>query len=185
MPSKKQTHEPSVSSVRVKEKTGKDWRSWFTALDKHGAKSMPHKSIAQLLKAKYELSGWWSQMVTVEYERSRGLRERYQTSDGYSVGATKTIAADVAELFAASADLVQRKKWFPKGAFKASSQTKDKYLNGSWQGTARLNIGFYAKGKGKSQIAVQVSKLPTRTAVESARRAWKAALTKLQKKIEG
>jgi Domain of unknown function (DUF4287) len=185
MPTKRQTYVPAMSDTAVKEKTGKDWRSWFATLDKAGAKSMPHKAIAQLLRSTYEMSGWWSQMVTVEYERARGLREMHQKSDGYSVGATKTIAADVADVFAATANRTQRKKWFPLGTFKASSETKNKYVNGSWRETTRLNIGFYAKAKGKSQIAIQVSKLTTKAAVESERRAWKSALAKLQNQMEG
>lgn len=32
---------------------------------------------------------WWSQMVTVMYEQSRGLREKHQRADGYAVSASK------------------------------------------------------------------------------------------------
>lgn len=65
-----------------------------------------------------------------------------------------------------------------------SSQTKDKYFRGSWNGSARLEIGFYAKEGGKAQIAVQVNKLAKRDEVERERAAWKAALRKLQKLLE-
>ena len=71
----------------------------------------------------------------------------------------------------------------PKGAFKASSQTRNKYLNGEWK-RARVNVGFYAKGADKAQIAVQVNKLASKEEVERERATWKAALAKLQAALE-
>jgi hypothetical protein len=53
-----------------------------------------------------------------------------------------------------------------------------------WKQGTRLEIGFYAKGTGKSQIAVQVSRLARKGDVEPVRHAWKAALTKLQTLLE-
>jgi hypothetical protein len=53
----------------------------------------------------------------------------------------------------------ERRKWFPTGAFEPSSHTRNKYLRGRWEQGARLEIGFYARHPGKSQIAVQVSHL--------------------------
>jgi hypothetical protein len=45
-------------------------------------------------------------------------------------------------------------------------------------------MGFYAKGQGKSQIAVQVNKLAKRADVERERKVWKASLEKLQSLLE-
>jgi hypothetical protein len=123
-------------------------------------------------------------MVTVEYELARGLRVRHETASGFSVSASKTIATSLASLYAATARAEQRKQWFPKGTFELSSQTQDKYFRGSWNKTARLEIGFYAKENGKAQIAVQVNKLAKRSDVDRERAAWKAALAKLQKILE-
>lgn len=183
MPSKASVHTPSMSDAAVKAKTGKDWAGWFSTLDKAGAMKLQHREIAALLHGKLGVPAWWSQMVTVEYELSRGLRERHQKSDGYSVGVTKTIATSLSKLYAATVDAERRKQWFPQGAFKASSQTRNKYLNGEWKG-ARVNVGFYAKGD-KAQIAVQVNKLANKEAVERERATWKAALARLQAVLEG
>jgi hypothetical protein len=184
MPARKNAYVPAMSDSAVKAKTGKDWTAWFNALDKAGAKKLPHKQIAELLHEKHGVPGWWSQMVTVEYELSRGLREKHQKSDGYSVGATKTIATTLSKLYEATVDTDQRKTWFPKGMFKPSSQTKNKYFNGEWKKSARLNIGFYAKGEGRAQIAVQINKLIEKAEVEHEREIWKAALAKLQSSLE-
>jgi hypothetical protein len=78
----------------------------------------------------------------------------------------------------------QRRKWFTKSAFEPSSRTKDEYCRGSWNKNARLDFGFYAKGTGKAQIALQIRKLTEKTDVEIERKAWKAAVVKLQELLE-
>ncbi len=173
-----------MSDAAVKAKTGKDWPTWFGLLDRAGAAKLEHKAIATLLATKHAVPGWWSQNITVEYERARGLRERHEVAGGFAVAVTKTIATSLSALYEATADTARRKKWFPKGAFKLSSQTKDKYFRGAWKGHARLEIGFYARSAGKAQIALQVRKLPKKTDVEIERAEWKAALAKLQGMLE-
>ena len=82
-------------------------------------------------------------------------------------------------LFAAATDAGTRKAWFPRGAFVETSKTKDKYWRGTWKKDARFEAGFYAKGAGKAQIALQLSKLASAADVEKERAAWKKALEKL------
>ena len=173
-----------MSSAAVKAKTGKDWAGWFGALDKAGAAKLDHPAIARLLSEKHRVPSWWCQMVTVEYERSRGLRDRYETSSGFSVAISKTVATSLPNLYEATANATKRKKWFPNGAFEPSSQTKEKYFRGAWKKKSRLEIGFYAKGAGKAQIAMQVSKLAKKGDVEIERAAWKKALGRLQELVE-
>ena len=185
MPLDTQAYVPNMSDTAVKAKTGKDWAAWFGALDRAGAAKLKHPQIAQLLHEKHGVPGWWCQMVTVEYELARGLRVRHQTATGFSVSASKTIATSLSALYAATANAAKRKQWFPKGELEPSSQTQDKYFRGSWNGTARLEIGFYAKEGGKAQIAVQVKKLAKRADVDRERAAWKAALVKLEKLLSG
>ena len=175
---KKGAYEPSMSDEAVKAKTGKTWPQWFAALDKAKAHMKSHDEIAGIVE-KLGAGRWWHAMVTVEYERARGLREKHQTASGYSVSVSKTVACDLGDLFAAASGEALRKKWMPKGKFVESSQTKDKYWRGSWNGDARLEINFYAKGEGKSQITIQVNKLKEKDAVEVERAAWKAAAEKL------
>lgn len=175
---------PAMSDSSVKEKTRKDWATWFTTLDQEGAAAMDHKTIVRVLSDKYAVPSWWRQMVAVEYERARGLRVPHQTATGFSVAISKTLAADISRLYAATADVALRKKWFPPGEFDASSKTQDKYCRGSWNSTARLEFGFLSKGESKAQIAVQVSRLRSESDVEAERAAWKAALLKLQSLLQ-
>jgi hypothetical protein len=173
-----------ISSAAVKARTGKDWETWFNLLDHAGAEKLGHTATAELLVRRHGVPGWWAQNVTVEYERARGLRERHQTPSGYNVAVTKTISSGLGNLYEAAANASTRRKWFPRGAFEVSSQTRNKYFRGPWKKTARLEVGFYAKGPGKAQIALQVSRLASRAEVEATREKWKKALSKLQTLLE-
>lgn len=64
-----------ISTEKVKMRTGKDWGEWFGILDQLGAKEKGHKATAKHLSEKYHLSGWWSQVVTIRYEKEKGYWE--------------------------------------------------------------------------------------------------------------
>jgi len=169
---------PSISDEKVKAATGRGWMGWFVILNKMGA--TPHKDMARALHEKHGAPGWWCQMITVEYERARGGRQKHERPDGYSVSITKVMPVGLPALFALATDPKTRKRWFPPGAFEETSRTKDKYWRGKWKKDARFEGGFYAKGTGKSQIALQLNKLADAQTVEKERAAWKKALTKLE-----
>ncbi|HEU4747184.1 MAG TPA: hypothetical protein VFS56_01695, partial [Gemmatimonadaceae bacterium] len=89
----------------IKEKTGCPWELWVKALDYHGAAEMSHREIASLVHTKYKVSGWWSQAVTVGYERIKGIRARGQRLDGsYEASKSRTYNVPVKTLFDAWAD---------------------------------------------------------------------------------
>lgn len=81
---------PKISDEAAKKATGKNWKQWFALLDKAGAKNMVHRDIARMLRGKYKVRDWWSQMVTVEYEYARGNRIIGQTETaGFEIGVQK------------------------------------------------------------------------------------------------
>jgi hypothetical protein len=172
-------YQPAMSDLAVIAKTGRSWSQWFRLLDRSGATRMDHKSIVKLLAARHGIGPWWRQMVTVEYERARGLRVRNQNALGYSVSISRTLGADVRRVYAATSELRTRRKWFPIGRLKITSRTENKYLRGAWNGEGRIEINYFDKGGGKAQVVVQVSRLSHEEDVERERSAWKRALLKL------
>ena len=180
---KKSAVKPMMTDAGIKAKTGKGWDYWFPALDKAGAAKLDHHAIAELLEAKFKTGPWWGQMIAVSYERARGIRAMNQNCSGdFSVSVSKVMPAGLAALFQAAT--VDPRKWFPKGSFVESSKTTDKYYRGAWKKDgARLEINFYAKGREKAQIVVQVNKLAGNDAVEREREEWKKAIAKLQAQV--
>ena len=56
---------PMMTDAAIKAKTGKDWATWFKALDKAGAAKLDHKAIAQIARDKLGAGRWYGQMVAV------------------------------------------------------------------------------------------------------------------------
>jgi hypothetical protein len=170
-----------MTDAGIEAKTGHDWSYWFARLDKAGAAKLDHKAMVALLRDKMDAGRWWGQMIAVSYERARGIRAENQKCDGeFAVSVTKVMPVGLSVLFAAATDARTRKDWFPSGKFEETSKTKDKYWRGKWKTDGRLEVGFYAKGPGKAQIALQSNKLSDPSAVEKERAAWKKALERLQ-----
>jgi len=167
-----------VSDDAVKAKTGKDWAGWFAVLDKAGAKKMPHRDIAELLHAKYKVPAWWCQMVTVGYERARGLRKMHQKAGGFSASCSRTIAAPVGALFRAWQDPARRRRWLAE-KFTLRKATRNKTLRITWPDATNVEVYFVPKGRAKTQIAVQHDKLPNAAAVTKRKAFWSARFAKL------
>ncbi|HUO97762.1 MAG TPA: DUF4287 domain-containing protein [Rhizomicrobium sp.] len=172
-------YQPSMSDLAVIAKTGKSWQQWFRILDRAGATRLDHTAIVKLLRTRHDIGPWWRRMVTLEYERARGLRTGHQTAIGYSVSVSRTMRTDVAALYGATSQLRRRRRWFPKGTFKLSSHVENKSFRGAWNGEARLEINYYERPEGRAQIVVEVNRLPRQEDVERERSDWRRALLRL------
>ena len=166
---------PMMSDAAITKRTGKGWEQWFAALDKQGAGKRDHAAIASLL-VKMGLTPWYAQMVSVSYERARGIRAANQKCDGeFSVSVSKVMNVPLPRLFKTATG----GGWFPKGGFQETSKTADKYWRGKWKG-GQISFYFYAKGADKAQITVDSGKLAGEAAVEKERADWKKAVARLE-----
>lgn len=90
-----------ISDDAVQRATGRTWDEWIRWLDERGATAMSHKEIVVLLREQGGVeSGWWQQMVTVGYERAKGLRVEGQTAEvGFEIGVTRTVPLPPGEVW--------------------------------------------------------------------------------------
>jgi len=162
-----------MSDAIIKEKTGCSWERWVKSLDYHGAAEMSHRDIATLIHEKYKTPSWWTQTVAVGYERIKGLRARGQQRDG-TFGATKsrTFNVPVSELFNAWMDASVRKRWLDGARVKFRTATAPKTMRLDWTDGSIIAVGFTSKGKSKSAVALEHSKLPDRDAVKAVKDYW-------------
>jgi hypothetical protein len=169
-----------MSDAAIKEKTGCTWEKWVKSLDYHGAEKMSHRDIAQLVSKTYKVPSWWTQTVTVGYERIKGLRARGQRRDGsYEATKSRTFNVPVDALFDAWNDTRKRNEWLTGATVKVRSATKPKYLRLDWNGNSIIAVGFLSKGSTKSSVAIQHSKLPDRATADSLRKYWSDQLENL------
>lgn len=175
---------PTISDEAVSTATGKSWDEWFRLLDEAGAGQMTHKEIVALLEPYDHVSGWWQQSIAVAYEKARGLRETHEHADGYSVSASKTIAAGAEAVFAAWQDEATRTRWLAD-QMTIRKATPPKSLRITWHDGSHVDVYVYPKGDAKSQVSLEHRKLPDRDAAERQKTFWKAALEGLKAALEG
>jgi hypothetical protein len=169
-----------MSDEKIKAKTGCTWDRWVYALDRKGAEKMVHRDIVALVNEKYKIDGWWSQTVTVGYERIKGLRARGQRRDGsYEAGKSRTFNVPVTALFDAWADASVRRRWLNGKSVKVRTATAPKSMRLGWSDGSIIAVGFMAKGKTKSSVALAHTKLPDRETASRLKEYWSERLDAL------
>jgi uncharacterized protein YndB with AHSA1/START domain len=170
------------SDATIKQNTGCTWERWVKALDHVEAFTWSHREIARHIQEKYKTDGWWAQTVTVGYERIKGLRAIGQRrSGGFEASKSKTYSVPLARLYRAFSDSRTRSRWLPGVKLTIRSATPEKYLRITWPDQTSLSIGFLAKGKGKSQVAIAHEKLPDQAAASRSKQYWAERLEQLEK----
>ncbi len=106
----------ATSDDTIRERTGRGWEEWFDLLDEQGMADRTHREIARWVA---ELLGvvplaWGPQAVTISYERARGGRAVGQHPDGFTITATRTVAAPAERVFDAFVDGAARGSLAPR-----------------------------------------------------------------------
>jgi hypothetical protein len=161
------------SDELIKAKTGCDWDRWVKALDYAKAHEWPHREIARHIHEKYKIPGWWTQTVTVGYERIKGLRAIGQRRDGgYEANKSRTYPVPLARLYRGFSDKRNRAKWLPGVDLTIRTATKDKSMRITWPDGTSVVVGFLSKGNGKSSVQVQHGKLSDKAAADKVKAFW-------------
>lgn len=186
----------AVADAKVLERTGHDLGHWFGVLDTFGAVRHGHTAAARHLREAHGVDGWYSQGITVAYERARGVRAVNQRVDGKfgaSVSKTVPLAADAVAAWFTSPR--RRTRWTATldsvlarllAAAVKGTAPKGLWLHGSGQYRCRdrwadgvFQLMLMPKSGDRTTVLVEHSLVATRTGVEHYRRQWRAALTAL------
>jgi hypothetical protein len=173
-----------VSDDAVRAKTGRGWTEWFRLLDAAGAKRMTHREIVALAGERYGAGPWWRQMVTVSYEQSRGLRDVHQVASGYTAGVSRTMAAPCGALAAAFENARVRASWLRSTRFTVRSGMKGRVMRFDGPAGTRVEASFTARGADRSTVTVEHTRLAGAAAVAKSKALWRAALDRLQARLE-
>src|SRR5262245_7284762 len=169
-----------MSDAAVKDATGCNWERWVWALDRVEAHTWPHRKITEYVRSKYKTPDWWTQMVTVGYERIRGLRQIGQRrGGGYEASKSRTFAVPVAALYRAIATPRARDKWMPGVQHTVRTRQPNKSLRITWEDGTPVDFWLVSKGAKKSTVQVQHGRLPDRAAVDRIKAQWSERLDSL------
>ena len=174
-----------MSDARINQQTGHGWQEWVRLLDAAGAATMAHRDIARIVHDKFGVADWWSQTVTVGYERLKGLRDRGQRRGGsYEASKSKTFDVPIASLFAAWADDATRRRWVDAAATSVRTATPSKSMRLQWPDGTIVAAWFTAKGARRSNVALAHTKLPSKHAMEQSKTAWGTRLERLARLLD-
>lgn len=200
------TGTPALDDASVRAATRKSLPEWFAVLDAAGGPAKGRRALLQHVHALVDQDDWWATTLVVEYERARGVVEKDGRPKGYSLCATKTIAAGPDVVCAAWLDAGVLARWFgaqaevqaevggtianadgDRGVFTRIRPGKD--LRIQWQdprhgpGT-EVEVLFQAKGQGKTTVLVNHTRIQERRQADALRATWGAALDGLKLLLE-
>jgi uncharacterized protein YndB with AHSA1/START domain len=195
-----------VTNEAAKAATGKTMDQWFAVLDKMDGLKQGRRAINVHLYEQ-KIDPWWTATIAVEYEKHHDVRKKDGLFEGYFVCSTKTIAAPPNEVFKAWSGGAELSKWFGAatkaevkdgGAFENKDGDKGKFLrvrenkdlrmtfeNDGLSAPTLVDVQFQDKGKGKTGMLVNHTRLQTRAEADGFRAAWAEALDKLKSLCEG
>lgn len=171
-----------ITDAAVKAKTGRTWSQWFAVLDKAGARRMTHKAIAELIATRHKLPGWWAQMVTVAYERARGLRKVNETLKGFRTGVSRTMDAGMEAVFGAW-DNAKTRASLLREKVDVSTRNPGKNLRFTWK-VGRVEVRFVVKGPKKTQVTVEHTGLKDESQVAALKAQWGEIMDTLGGQLE-
>jgi hypothetical protein len=78
-------------------------------------------------------------------------------------------------------DVKLRAKWLPGAPLSVRKATINKSLRVAWDGgRSRVNVGFFGKGRSKSQVAIGHDNLPDVGSVKTSKIYWGEALERMK-----
>jgi hypothetical protein len=173
------------SDDKLKDATGRKWDSWFSILDRWGAREKKHGETVGFLMDEHHVAGWWAQTIAVWYERARGMRLKHQQADGFTIYASKTIGVPVEVLFESFVNARSRRKWLTDGRMVLRTSQTNHTARFDWgDGSTRVSVSFIEKGPAKATVSVAHERLPDPDEAESAKASWRERLADLKVFLE-
>lgn len=172
-----------MSDEAVKAATGKGWPEWRQWINAKGGEKLSHAEIARMLSAN-GVPDWWSQMVTVGYERLTGKRAMGQRCDGaFSASASRTVDGDMddalARWLAVVDGMTEFGEAFAETEPRQSRSEKWRYWRIDLEDGSKVSVTICDKTGGKAIVGVSHEKLADADAAERAKAFWKTLLTKM------
>jgi hypothetical protein len=175
-----------VSDDAMVRATGRTHAEWFAILDEWGATGHGHTEIARWLSETHGVPGWWTQSITVAYERARGMRARHQMRDGYSVSVTRTIKVDPTRALDAFTSTSLRDRWLPGVPMRQRPTRAELTARFDWSDPpSRVVVTVVPKGVDKSVVAVTHEQVKDGEAAERLKIAWRRWLSGMKTVLEG
>jgi uncharacterized protein YndB with AHSA1/START domain len=195
----------TVDDTNAKTETGRTLKQWFSEFDALGGPGKGRREIGNHLYETYKLDPWWIATLNIEYEATRGLKEKDGRAMGYTICATKSIKATPEACYAAFATPAALDSWFGQEHeidFREGGQISNadgnratirkinpaKTIKLVWEqdnaaSDTPVEVKFQPAGA-KTTVMITHDRLQTRAEADGLRRAWGEALDRLKAALE-
>jgi hypothetical protein len=188
-----------TSDQAVFKATGRSKNDWYAIIEEGVKDKMTHPEIAEFLRKEYDLSPWWSQEITVLFEKHAGTRVTGQTMDaGFQVGINKTIPVPHKKLWALifvenRLGLFQDNKLnlaegltgvnsrgvsYKITTYRPYSHIRMQWRLPNWDEYSILQIRLNAKTDNNTTLSIHQEKLKNKNTREAMKLFWKKELEK-------
>ena len=173
--------EPGMSEAAILKGTGRTWDDWFRVLDEWDATTRNHTEIARYVNGEHGIDGWWSQSVTVGYERARGMRAPNERPEGFEVSVSKTVPLAAMDAWRAFVEPSRRRRWLDLSLrMRTGTRTMGRSARFDVPDEGnRINVYFTPKDDDRTIVTVTHVKLAGAGDVAAHRAAWKSRLDEL------
>ena len=200
------TDSPAFDDQSCKSATGKTISQWYQELDALGGVAKGRRDLVNHVYAATAKNEWWATTLVVEYEKARGEKEKDGQAKGYATCSTKTIAAPLSRVFAAFGNASDLDAWLgpqtqvafrdggtlTNGDGNGATFTRiraDKDLRLDWSSPdlapgTKVEVLFADKGKGKTGLTLNHTRIQQRADADLLRAAWSRAFDALKNHLE-
>ena len=199
-----------VTEAACRRSTGKGLKEWFAELDARPDLNQKRRDAVTWI---YETIGvkssdvWWPTTIWVEYERAhKVVNKKDGRAEGYNICCTKTIAASVADVYAAWTEKARLAKWFGTrvvaevqdgGSWSEGDGNSGDYLrvranrdlrftfqHADAEAPTLVDLTVADKGKGKAGVTLMHQRIQNRPEADGLRNAWTVAFDRLKQLLE-
>lgn len=170
------------SDEALRKQTGKDWQEWKATLENWGAAEKSYPEIIKFVAEEYNYNRWWSEGITVGYERMIAQRAVGQMNDGlYSASVTKMIDANIKRVHGALVVDLTRRQWLDSSVARLrTSMAPISARFDDYEANVIIAFNLTKKDAEKTLVQVEATKLPTKKSANTWKAAWKPRLVKLE-----
>lgn len=199
-----------VTEAACKKATGKGLKEWFAALDAKPELNQKRRDAVSWMAESIGATStdiWWATTIWVEYERAhKVVNKKDGRAEGYNICSTKTIAAPVADVFAAWTDAGALAEWFGAGVnldltdggkwndgdgnsgeylrIRDNKDLRFTFNHADAEAPTLVDVTIADKGKGKSGLTLMHQRIQNRPEADGLRNAWSQAFERLKQYLE-
>lgn len=190
----------------VLQKTGRTRAAWFAILDRFDCRAKGHTATAAHLMSRHHVSPWWSQAITVQYERDRGIRSYGEQADGFALTVQRALAVPSERVWRALTDASevsawrttkQRQEFRPGGRWRNADgsrgtferRVEGRYLRITWDEPRRapgsiVEMEVLDRGEDRSIVKLTHRRIRSAEEREDLRSHWSWAMDSLKRWVE-